>query len=218
MFDLIDDYTKRPDQYRRVDGINELAVGVDLAAFALLTFLHRTAPSGSVWHNRALYLLCVAALTLLGLYSIVALRKRITFPRTGYVKYRRGGIKAFFLGLAAGAAFAALFGAVLLVHHVLPHFAPHSFEGGAPVWTSGCWALFFAFCYAQMTRMDAAWRWITLVAMIVLPPALVSAFPLSRAWADALAFGLTGSILIVSGAITLTLYLRRNPVPEQVAE
>ena len=56
-----------------------------------------------------------------------------------------------------------------------------------------------------------------LVVLIVAPPA-VATLPLGRLWLGNLPIVLLGLIFFVSGAITLTLYLRRNPVPEQAAE
>jgi hypothetical protein len=90
---------------------------------------------------------------------------------------------------------------------------PHSFETVAVVVASAAWGLM----YALITRMDAAWRWFFLVAMIVGPPA-VAMLPLGQLWSGYLPFVLQGLIFIVSGVIALTLYLRRNPVPEQGAE
>jgi hypothetical protein len=208
MANQIDDYVKRPIRYLHIDGLGELVFGVMWTGFILLGSLLKAAPSGSFWQVYAAFLVCLAALTFGLLYGYKALKKRITYPRTGYVKYRRAGkrvrrIAGMLTGLATGFA----------TNFVLRPFASQSYETALMVWTSVGWGLLYIF----VTRMDEAWRWVVLVALIVAPP-VVATLPLGRLWLHTLPFVLQGLIFFVSGAIALALYLRRNPVPEQVAE
>jgi hypothetical protein len=53
--------------------------------------------------------------------------------------------------------------------------------------------------------------------LIVAPPA-VATLPLDSLWRDHLLFALLGLIFMVSGAISLALYLRRNPLPQRDPE
>jgi hypothetical protein len=206
MASQIDDYVKRPVRYQNIDGLAELGIGILWTGLMLVQLLRDVAPSGSIWHGRIAFYVCVAALTLAVLYGQKVLKKRITYLRTGYVKYRPKRIR---IAIAVLTAIAIAIATVL----VLRNLAPHSSETVKMALASAAWALFYAF----MTRMEAAWRWVVLVALLVVPPA-ATVLPLGRLWLGNLPFVLQGVIFAVSGAIALALYLRQNPVPEQVAE
>jgi hypothetical protein len=202
----IDDYVKRPMRHPYTDGLFELGLCVLLAGVPLLVFLNRTAPSNSIWHQDATFIVCIVALQFLGYYGQKTLRNRITYPRTGYVKYREVERRVWGSWWLAGGL--ALF-SVSIFHDSKPHF----FEIAAVALASAGWGVI----YALGTRMVAAWRWIFLVAMIVGPPA-VAMLPLGQIWSGTLPFVLQGLILAFSGTIALALYLRRNPLREQVGE
>jgi prepilin signal peptidase PulO-like enzyme (type II secretory pathway) len=74
----------------------------------------------------------------------------------------------------------------------------------------------FGLLYALGTRLDAGWRWIVLL-MIVVGLVAISALPLDREWLGALSIGFLGLILFVDGGITLYLYLHRTRPQEQEA-
>jgi hypothetical protein len=206
MANQIDDYVKRPVRYQNIDGLGELSAGILLMLLPLLAFLQETAAPGSIWHYNATFLVCIATLGFIVLYGPKVLKKRITYPRTGYVKYRSTRTRGWIGGLAGAAATIAT---VL----VLRRLAPHSFEVLGMAILSAMWGLFYAFG----TRMDEGWRWVMLLALIVVPP-VVKTLPMGRLWSGKLPFVLQGLIFFLSGVITLALYLRWNPVPEQGAE
>jgi hypothetical protein len=209
MANQVDDYVKRPMRYQNIDGLGELGIGIIWTGLTLLELLKETAPSGSIWHGKTTFVVCAAALLFVVLYGQKALKKRITYPRTGYVKYRDTGTGAW--RIVAGLLTAVV--VALAVVFVSQRFALPSFKVMVIALGSAGWGLM----YALMTRLDAAWRWVVLVTMIVAPPA-VAMLPLDPSWRDHLPFVLQGLIFMVSGAISLALYLRRNPPPEQVAE
>ncbi len=210
MASQIDDYVKRPIRYQNIDGLGELLIGVMWIVFPLLEFFNKTAASGSIWHRRITFFVCEAAVAILALYSYKVLKKRITYPRTGYVKYRQTRTRIFASRAVAVTAAVVI---AIATAFALRRLEPHSSQIVGPALASAVWGLFYVF----MTRMDAAWRWVVLVVLIVAPPA-VATLPLGRLWLGNLPIVLLGLIFFVSGAITLTLYLRRNPVPEQAAE
>jgi hypothetical protein len=143
-------------------------------------------------------------LLLVVLYGQKILKKRITFPRTGFVKYRPVGAKPWIVGAITGAlgVAAAIF--------VLRRF---SFSLNVAV-ASAMWGLFYAFA----TKLEGgAWRWVVLVVMVGGPVA-ISTLPLDREWLETLSFGFLGLTLFVSGGITLYLYLRHTRPSEQEAE
>jgi hypothetical protein len=204
MANQIDDYVKRPVRYQNIDGLGELTLGILLIVIAPLDLFKEAAPS-SFWHHWVLLLICLVALLAALRYARRALRARITHPRTGYVRYRR---TTPWIAGVTGAAFA--FGIGFGLRHLAPNF---SAEGWMPLVSSALWGLL----YALLTQMDAAWRWIVLVAMVAVPPAIAT-LPFSRPLLNTLPYLAQGIIFSLSGAITLTLYLRRNPIPEQVGE
>lgn len=206
MADQIDDYVKRPLRYQNIDGLGELGFGILWMALPLLTFLRRTAPSSSVWHHGATFFVCVGAVTFVILYGQKVVKKHITHPRTGYVKYRPNRTR---MAIAVLVAIAVAIATGLVVRRL----EPHSSEMLGTAFASAAWGAFYAF----ITRMEAAWRWVVLVALLVVPPAITT-LPLGQLWSGNLPFVLQGLIFVVSGAIALALYLRQNPVPEQAAE
>ncbi|HXH50823.1 MAG TPA: hypothetical protein VNM47_15880 [Terriglobia bacterium] len=206
----IDDYVKRPMRYQNIDGLEELGIGLLWIILPLLEFFNKTAASGSIWHGRTTLFVCVAAVTVALLYGHKALKKRFTFPRTGYVKYRQTRTRVLASLLVAGAV--AIVVAIATVF-VLRLLEPRSSQTVGPVLASVAWGLFYIF----ITRMDAAWRWAVLVLLVAAPPAL-AVLPLGRLWLGNSPIVLIGVIYFVSGAITLALYLRQNPVPKQVVE
>ena len=210
MSDQIDDYVKRPMRYENIDGLNELFIGIMWIIFPLLEYFNKTAASGSIWHLRTTFLVCLAAIVLVALYGHKALKKRLTYPRTGYVKYRQTGTKAV---ARLVMAFTAAVAIAIVTVSVLSRLEPQSSSLMGPALVSAASGLFYVF----VTRMDAGWRWVVLVVMIVVP-SVVATLPLGRLWLGNSPIVLIGMIYFVSGAITLTLYLRQNPVPEQVAE
>ena len=204
MTNQIDDYAKRPIRYKNIDGLSGLAIGFLWVLAPLLEIFTKTAPSGSIWHGKTPFLVCIATLACVVFYAPKALKKRLTYRRTEYVKYRQSRVRVI-AGLLAGIA--ATIATVLIVRG----FEHHSFEIGGIALASTAWGVFYVF----LTRLDAAWRWVVLVALIAAPP-IVATFPLSHLWLDT--FVVEGLIFIVSGVIALTLYLRRNPVPEKAGE
>ncbi|HXP61103.1 MAG TPA: hypothetical protein VN829_11460, partial [Dongiaceae bacterium] len=77
----------RPRLYYNIDGLGEVNIGVMFLGFALLLWLLVHSPANSLWHQ-------VAWLVFLGLalimhYGTKALKTHVTYPRTGFVEYRR---------------------------------------------------------------------------------------------------------------------------------
>ncbi|HUZ47187.1 MAG TPA: hypothetical protein VMW54_11185 [Terriglobia bacterium] len=209
MANQVDDYVKRPLQYGNIDGLEELAVGLIWAGFALFWWFQEIAPSSSVWRGEMRLVLCMGTFGLAVHYGKKALKKHITYPRTGYVKYRQTPKGVW--RIVAGALTAVV--VALAVAFVSRHSAFPSFTMVVIALTSAGWGL----AYAMLTRLDAVWRWVVLVVLVAAPPA-VTMLPLDPLWRDHLPFVLQGLIFMVSGTIGLALYLRRNPLPQEDAE
>jgi len=114
MFDQLDDYVRRPMHYENIDGIGQLGMGILWMGIAALAALQTTVPEGSIWHRRGPVVICLLAFGAIVLFAMWALKRRVTVPRTGYVKYR-GLCKPW-----VGAAIAAPIGpAIVILHNVL---------------------------------------------------------------------------------------------------
>jgi len=203
MFDTVDDYVHRPMRYRNIDGIWEMGCGFQWLGFAVLEMLRARAPENSVWHWRGTLALSFLALTAAIFYSVRVLRKRITYPRTGFVKYRDLAPKPWIMGAI---------GLVIGIAVYTFVFRRFSFS-----LTVGVASAMFGLLYVLGTRLDEWWRWVVLVVLVGGPVA-ISTLPLDRQWLDALSVGFMGLTLFVDGGITLYLYLRRTRPPKQEAE
>jgi hypothetical protein len=203
MFDQVDDYAHRPMRYRNIDGIWEMGAGFYWLVWVLLEKFRASAPGNSVWHRQSTHVLCLAVLVSVVFYGVGVLKKRITYPRTGFVKYRDLAPKPWIvgaIGLVVGVAAYAL---------VLRRF---SFSLTVAVASA-----MFGLLYAFATKLDGAYRWVVLVVMVAGPMA-ISTLPLDRLWLETLSIGFLGLTLFVSGGITLYLYLRRTRPSQQEAE
>lgn len=207
MLDQVDDYARRPMRYQNIDGIWEMGIGFQWLGMMLLLQLWegrwRSLPGNSVWLWRGGFVLSNVVLLLVVVYGQKALKKRITYPRTGFVKYRSSRAKSWIAGVIGGVV--GVSAAIFLLRHF-------TFSGTVAV-GSAMWGLFYAFA----TRLDEAYRWVVLVVMVAGPVA-ISTLPLHRQWLDMLPMEFLGLTLFVSGGITLCLYLRRTRPPEQEAE
>jgi len=195
MSNELDDYVRRPVRYKNIDGIWEMGVGFLWVGMALFDRVWAIAPGSSAWYRKSMHAMCLVVLALVIYYGVGVLKKRITYPRTGYVKYQPAGARPWIAGVIAAALALATYALVL-----------RRFTGLLPL-TVGCAG--FGALYAFGTRLDAAWRWVVLVLMVGGPVA-ISTLSLGREWADTLSLGFFGLTWLASGAITLCLYLRRT--------
>ncbi len=208
MSDKLDDYARRPVRYKYIDGIWEIGIGFMWLTMPLLEKSLKSAPRDSVWHWRGMLGLSAALVGFVVLCGVRVLKKRITYPRTGFVKYRGLAGKPWVTGAIAGAiAIPVAISFAFLWRHF--RFS----ETVVVAVVSAMWGLLYAFA----TRLDRAYRWVVLGVMVAGPVA-ISTLPLDHEWLGALHNGFMGLTLFVSGVITLYLYLRRTRPAEQEAE
>jgi len=113
----IEKIEKRPIQYWYEDGLNELAFGVIGLCLGVYFWIHTRIPPGSAWHIPwaigMFPLLFFGSRFLNGI--IKTLKQKWTYPRTGFVSYRRPGgkrIKFSILGVFVGGATVIAYGAL----------------------------------------------------------------------------------------------------------
>jgi hypothetical protein len=230
--DQIESILQRPKLYNNVDGVGELGMAFMLLGFGLLSWLQARSPAGAIWHRMDVFVMWVG-LMLLGIhYGSKAIKKHITYPRTGFVEYRNlksTRLSALVLGCAT-----ALLTALGLYLAARTHWKIDGSHWGltTPVALIG-----LVFVVFYVLHMVSAVRWklaaaaamaVCSVAIAVLPAGVVGAVAgsasavatlderSSGAWL--LTIVLYGAILLISGAISFVLYLQHTQPPVRVAE
>jgi len=227
----IESLMKRPVLYNNIDGVGELGMGFMLLGFALLSWLQANSPRNAIWHRMDVCAVWVG-LMLLGIhYGSKAIKTHITYPRTGFVEYRKqkargwlafvqGGVTAL---VAAGLAFAAR-----------SHWDIDGSHWGitTPVALMG---LVFVLFYMLHIARAVPWKWAVASAMVIcsvviamLPAGVVGEVGGSTSAVATLSersFGawllfitMYGAIFLISGGISFVLYLRHTQPAAETAE
>jgi len=206
MNDSIQDYAKRPRRYENIDGSLEMFFGLFWLAAAVTSATEPMLSFDSRWQNLLFIYAIFLPVIALGHWGGKALKKYVTYPRTGYVAYRAEAKRKGAGMIIAAVVAAALAGALVLVKRqgleLMDVNAADLFVVGSVV------ATYALFIFA--TSREHRWKWLVALIMAVGALAIVP-WPFSM---TALFFGCTW---LASGAITLYLYIRRTqpPVPAQ---
>ena len=208
----IQDYVKRPGRYSNIDGTGEMAFGAMYLGFALLGYLQSILPRDSIWRHNLPGLLLMEVVLLaaggLGWWGSKAIKKHITYPRTGYVAYRcdlkpNMWRMLVVLVVSAGGSAALAFA----VFYALRHNAVSLLRIGVLILYEAPYIIL-----AVMSR-DHPWKWF--VALFMALGLAAIAFTVPGSLPDqfrpiALFLGLTW---FASGGITLYLYIQRTHAP-----
>jgi hypothetical protein len=161
MKDELRNYMGRAKRYDNIDGTGEMLLGVMLLVFALLGYLQAVLPNGSMWRNGFASMLFMYAVLVpglaLGYWGRNAIKKHITWPRTGYVAFSHGGRswwKAIVTTFIVGGVAAAGFECVLMIAR------RHEWA----CWSPGCRGMLTgSTAWARGTRGNGwcccSWRW-----------------------------------------------------------
>jgi hypothetical protein len=220
--DQVASLLNRPKLYNNIDGVGELGMGFMMLGFGLLMWLQFHAPKGSVWHGMWAFAIYMAVLLSILHYGPKAIKTRYTYPRTGFVEYRKrdmawSAIVAFVISAAVGAGL----GMAVRRHWHWDVSALGSLFG-----------LAIAAIYAY--RIARAVPWKLVVACVLALGSLATAFLPSNllasvamdSWAThpvrtkleatyLLSVLLCGALFLISGAISFRLYLRHTEAPAQ---
>lgn len=211
----------RPRNYYNIDGIGELSMGFFLLSISLLYWMMLHTPDNSVWHTIYIVPVFFGLTSLVISYGCKAIKKQITYPRTGYVEYHAAykTVKGW-VSIAISLVVAALIpaGLVLIIRH---HFSISSLVPlyGLPLAAGYIW---------RVRRVH--WKWIVFLAMIaasfaiaLLPANLLDSLAGHSHMGSVLssqalgAFWLTwvvfGALIMASGGATFFLYLHHTQAP-----
>jgi hypothetical protein len=219
--DQVGSLLKRPTSYNNIDGTGELGMGFMSLGYALIIWLQVHTPKDSIWNQMYVLFIWVGLMVAIIHYGTKAIKDHITYPRTGFVAYRRHNIIwlaiiAFVISALASAGLALA--------------ARSHRDTVVPVFLIG---LFLAVCYAFGIAKAVRWKWAVVLALVigslaiaVLPGDLtatlsgVASMPtwLARsAGAFLLYLMLYGTMLLISGTISFWLYLRHTQAPAKEA-
>lgn len=221
---VIDSYVNRPKAYYNIDGVGELGMGFMFFGFTLLEWLQVSTPKDAVWHHFYGLILYMSLLSLFLHYGSKAIKKHLTYPRTGYVEYRRD------VRMWGALVIATVVAAVLSVGLAVGYRAHWNLTTPSALFG----VVLAGFYYGKVARA-VRWKWVAALVMAagsitiaLLPPAVTSAvvghsplssrIPAELAGVYLLSFALYGGIFVVSGGITLYLFSRRTKRPVEEAE
>jgi len=213
--DRVGNLLDRPRLYYNVDGLGELGGGVMCLGFALVWWLLMRSPVDSAWHRISLFVFL--AVGLLIHYGTKAVKTRITYPRTGFVEYRKQWHTPA-IAAALGALAAAGLGVGFRRHWDVSTIAPLA-------------GLFLAAAYGYNFARAVRWKLVVVGAIAIaslaiafLPAdvlgALGSESPAHPDRAELLGTILLslmvyGILLLISGGVSLWFYLRHTQAPAQ---
>ncbi len=199
----IDQTIQRSRRYWYDDGLGEIAIGVVLMAVGalLLTEAFRLIPPGI--SALALPVVVIGGWWLAGL-AVRAAKNRITYPRTGYVRYPRPARRPrrLVIAVGVGAAFAAL--AV-----VLALLAPASLA-----WLPTSDGVLVGAFFVYMAYSAGLARFYLLGLVSVIAGLSTSLSGLGDSMGSGVYFAATGAAIALSGVVVLALYLRSTRPPE----
>jgi hypothetical protein len=218
MKDELQNYMARPCRYNNIDGTGEMGMGLMMLGYTFLGYVQANLPQGSMWrHGLASMLLFFAVLLLMVgfiLWFPKAIKKRITWPRTGYVAYRVGG-KAWRKALVGVAVFSAVIAAALGCLRRLDtrhDWISLAWMGNVAIFGAGY--AFWIYCFGR----EHSWKWLILLFMALGLLAIALLVPgdiVGLRWLMLLFIGLTW---LGSGGATLFWYIRHTQPPTPAAE
>ncbi len=215
MKDELQNYMARPKRYENIDGTNEMAMGVMMLSFALMGYLSTVLPEGVLWRKNGIAtfgFIPVVMIPILAFHywGIKAIKKHFTWPRTGYVAYRRSG-RSWWTGILADTLIGA--GSVSLMA-LARRFHGMSLE------RAGYLAILLALYafFACRWSGEHTWKWLVLIFMALglLTIALVVPGDVVESFRHVALF--VGLVWLGSGVGTLYSYIRHTqpPAPEAV--
>jgi hypothetical protein len=217
MSDLIRTYTNRLKRYDNIDGTAEMLMGLMWLAFAASSYLDAILPKTRWWNGIGGGLLAPAILVLVlgpGYWIRRIIKKRITWPRTGYAAYPSGG-KSWRIKMVTVCLICTVVSSGFVV---LMIFA--SRHGGMNIFQMGYLTIMLAayVYWVSFVGKGHWWKWLLVVFMALgfLTIALVVPGDFIELARPAMLF--VGLVWLASGGLTLHFYIRHTQPPALEAE
>lgn len=88
MTDVIDQYVHSPRRYQLIDGTGEMNMGVGLLFFAVIMWLSRSDVIGG-WQSMVVFFAGLGMIWVVTHFGTRYIRRRLVYPRSGYIKMRK---------------------------------------------------------------------------------------------------------------------------------
>ena len=203
MTEQFDDNIRRVHRYLYDDGLIEIGVGLlfVVVGIGIIAFV-------AIQENTLMGVLLIASLLALAIGGAVftkraleSVKERTTYPRTGYVSYRTA---------EPGRGMWLTIVMVLLVLAVSV-FLPEELTRLSTMIGALIFVVIGSLGYRLRIR-----RFYVIGSIALATGVLASWLFADEAMGAAVTFSIIGLVLIISGGLTLSLYLRRHPVVEEV--
>jgi len=230
--DQIESLLRRPRAYENIDGVGELNFGFMCLAFALIQWLEVNTPEYSVWNRTYMFVVWLGLMFSVMYIGTKAIKKHITYPRTGFVKYGTHGkiMPPIILMIIATCVAAVVSAGVAFA--IRSHW---SVTSTLPAVVGSFVAMGYALGITRTVPWKAVgWKW-AVPASILLGSMAITALPPDRAailapnslavtglrpestGAILLCMILCGAIFFISGSVTFCTYLRHTKAPTEEA-
>ena len=183
------------------DGIGEMAYGITFMLIGLILFGEATLKSPFPHFWTIAFVLVVWAAFLLSRWLVPALKKRLVFPRTGYVVSRKLRGRMLWLVLSAAAVVGGV-GAFVAVFMLGAHPAARAWSPVILGIEVGGWLLFVGFRFEMR-------RYLLLAGFSLLAGVADSLTGIGADCGSAVYMAAMGLALVVSGALALRVNLRQ---------
>ena len=207
----IDQIMKKTQRYWYVDGLAEIGTGVMLLALGLAYFGIGYLP----WKAVKVLLLGLAMPVVILAGMVVArwlvnkAKERITYPRTGYIEYRRPRTARRWIFILVSGVVSA--GMIALLVNFMPILGDRFVMALTGV------LVFFMMCV--LAFQVSVWRFLLVGAAALAGGLAGTFFELPDAFGSALFFAMFGAAWLVSGGLTLRRYLASTrPAGEEIDE
>ncbi len=219
-------------RYDNVDGTGEMFMGMMILGFGLLGYLQSILPADSIWQTNffcSLFFMYAVLILVMGPGYLIrwVIKRRITFPRTGFVSL---GIGAHHAGADVGGLGAkvkkscwalimvsAIIGGATVAAGLACLVAIQKRHLGAMMWLVGVgyvgylgfWVLLYAFWIWRMGR-EHRWKWLMLLVM-ALGLLVIGIFgPGNYIGVARPVMLFVGAVWVFSGLATFCSYLRHT--------
>ena len=212
----IHEYLMRPKRYDNIDGTGEMSMGVMMLGFALLVHLQSILPKTSIWtygwtSMLFMYVILVPVLCL-SYWGVKAIKKYITYPRTGYVAFRPV-TKSWALPIVLIMSAIVSAAVVFVIRFARWHDAMALKRAIAIALLVAPYG-WFVFHLGG----DHRWKWSVLAVLAVGLAAISFAVRGGMVAYARPAFLFVGLVWVASGLATLYLYLRCTEAPSRETE
>ena len=200
----LDQVTRRTRQYWFVDGLAELSVGGTFIILGLYFYLQSILPSGSLvlLTTQLGFVVLLFGVIFLSRYLVKKFKSRLTFPRTGYVSYKRASKKQRIVSASIAIIIASLNIALFLT-------TPLSLN-----WIPAITGLIVGIVWLISAIRVGLIRFYLQSILSLLLGVGLSLARLETYQSLAVYYAVVGIVLLISGGATLAKYLHRYPTSE----